>query len=199
MSVDEVRDRRAERFAATRREILDSAWELARRQGLIGISMRDLGTSVGMRAQSLYAYFPSKHAMYDAMFAEANGELLARLEVLGESDPVGRLRAHARAFVSFCADDPVRYQLLFQRTIPGFEPTPDSYAPAVGVEANARMTVAACGVTAPRAFDMWTAITSGVVAQQTSNEPGGGRWVGLLDDLIDMFLAHFASPEKAGI
>ena len=198
MSVVEVRDRRAERFAATRREILDAAWELVRRQGLVGISMRDLGSAVGMRAQSLYAYFPSKHAMYDAMFAEANVELLARLEGLGESDPVARLRAHARVFVRFCAEDPVRYQLLFQRTIPGFEPTPGSYAPAVAVEANARQTVTSCGATAPRAFDMWTAMTSGIVAQQTSNEPGGDRWVRLLDDLIDMFLAHFSQPEKVG-
>ena len=31
-----------------------------------------------MRAQSLYSYFPSKHAIYDAMFAQGNRELLDR-------------------------------------------------------------------------------------------------------------------------
>ena len=53
-----------------RREILDAAWELARSEGLVSFAMRDLGAAVGMRAQSLYAYFPSKNAIYDAMFAD---------------------------------------------------------------------------------------------------------------------------------
>ena len=80
MSVNEIRDRRAERFAATRREILDAAWRLARSEGLVSFSMRELGAAVGMRAQSFYAYFASKDAMYDAMFAEANLEILSRVQ-----------------------------------------------------------------------------------------------------------------------
>src|SRR5207253_10226190 len=74
-----LRDRRAERYTATRREILDAAWELVRAGGLASLTMRDLGTRVGMRAQSLYAYFPSKYAICDAMFDESNRELLRRL------------------------------------------------------------------------------------------------------------------------
>lgn len=191
MSVAEVRDRRAERFAATRREILDAAWELARSQGLVSFAMRDLGAAVGMRAQSLYAYFPSKNAIYDAMFDDGNRELLGRFTAVADADPVAALRAHARTFVEFCVQDPVRYQLLFQRTIPGFEPSPESYAVAVEALATARARVAACGATGVRAFDAWTALTGGLVAQQNANEPGGRRWVRLLDDLIDMYLSHF--------
>ena len=66
MSVMPPRDRRAERYAATRREILDAAWDLVRAGGLGSLAMRELGARVGMRAQSLYAYFPSKFAIYDA-------------------------------------------------------------------------------------------------------------------------------------
>src|SRR5207302_896759 len=62
-----LRDRRAERYTATRREILDAAWELVRAGGLASLTMRDLGTRVGMRAQSLYAYFPAKYAISAAM------------------------------------------------------------------------------------------------------------------------------------
>ena len=198
MSVDEVRDRRAERFAATRREILDAAWELAATEGLVGIAMRDLGAQVGMRAQSLYAYFPSKHAMYDAMFAEGNRELLARVQAIDEVDPEPCLRAHARVFVQFCVEHPARYQLLFQRTIPGFEPSPESYTTAVEVLAIARETLTACGVSSSRAFDAWTALGSGIAAQQNANEPGGRRWVRMLDDMIDMYLAHYrtAPPRR---
>ena len=132
MSVNPVRDRRAERNAATRAEILDAAWTLIRAQGLASLSLRELGASVGMRAQSLYVYFPSKLAIYDAMFAASNRELLNRVRSLAPTtDPVDHVRAHARLFLGFCVEDPVRYQLLFQRTIPGFEPSPESYAPAV--------------------------------------------------------------------
>jgi AcrR family transcriptional regulator len=74
------RDRRSERREETRKEILAEAWSLAREHGLAGISLRDLATRVGMRAPSLYSYFDSKAAIYDAMFAEGNAELLARIE-----------------------------------------------------------------------------------------------------------------------
>ena len=192
-----VRDRRAERYAATRQEILDAAWELVREQGLTALAMRDLGSRVGMRAQSLYAYFPSKHAIYDAMFAEANREILSRtLQLPPRSDPVRALKEQAHLYLQFCVEDPVRYQLLYQRTIPGFAPSPESYAPAVEALELARVALAACGVTTPRALDTWTALIAGLATQQNSNEPGGHRWVRLADDVIDMFLAH-RQPGKA--
>jgi AcrR family transcriptional regulator len=197
MSVVVPRDRRAERRAATRAEILDAAWELVRADGLGAVSMRDLGARVGMRAQSLYAYFPSKHAIYDAMFAAANHELLDRVTASPRaSDPVERLRRHARVFLEFCGEDPVRYQLLFQRTIPGFVPTAESYAPAVAVLDDARSALGACGITEPRAFDAWTAVTAGLAGQQNSNEPGGDRWVRLADEVIDMYLTHYRPADQ---
>ena len=194
MSAVVGRDRRAERFAATRLEILAAAWELARTEGLVGITMRDLGARVGMRAQSLYAYFPSKHAIYDAMFAAGNRELLGRTQVIVEADPVRRLRAHAHMFVQFCVEDPVRHQLLFQRTIPGFEPSSESYATAVEGLALSRAAVASCGVKGARAFDVWTALIGGLAAQQNANEPGGRRWVRLIDESTDMYLERYRTP-----
>lgn len=191
-------DRRARRTAATRREILDAAWELARRAGLTALSMRDLGTHVGMRAQSLYTYFPSKHSIYDAMFREANEELLARIRYDGvPRDPASGLQAQAAAFLSFCIEDQVRYQLLFQRTIPGFEPSDEAYAPALAVLDTARGALRACGVDAAGALDAWTALTAGLAAQQNANEPGGDRWVRLLGPLTEMFLGYFSNKAQA--
>src|SRR5204863_121458 len=42
-----------------------------------------------------------------------------------------RLRLVAKRFFDFCTADTARYQLMFQRVIPDFEPSPDSYALAV--------------------------------------------------------------------
>ena len=159
--------------------------------------MRDLGARVGMRAQSLYAYFPSKHAIYDAPFAAANHELLDRVTVSPPaSDPVEWLRRHARVFLDFCGEDPVRYQLLFQRTIPGFVPTAESYAPAVAVLDDARSALGACGITEPRGFDTWTAVTAGLAGQQNSNEPGGDRWVRLADEVIHMLPGDYRPADQ---
>jgi AcrR family transcriptional regulator len=192
MSAVRLRDRRAERYAATRREILDAAWELVRAEGLAALAMRDLGARVGMRAQSLYSYFPSKFAIYDAMFGDANRELWQRLSDIPAADePVAGLRAQTAVFLEFCVEDPVRYQLLFQRTIPGFEPSPDSFAPAIEILDFARRALRACGIQDATALDSWTAVTIGIAAQQNSNEPGGNRWVRRVDDITDMFLAYY--------
>jgi AcrR family transcriptional regulator len=191
--------RQSARVEATRREILDAAWTLVREEGLAALTMRELGARVGMRAQSLYGYFPSKHAIYDAMFGEANREPMDRWQAAaaaGPQDPEAVLRRRAYAFLEFCVADPVRHQLLFQRTIPGFEPSPDSYAPAVQGRAELDHWLRACGVEDPRAWDAWTALLAGLAAQQNANEPGGDRWVRLADEVIDMFLAHYSSrPE----
>ncbi len=198
MPVLPIRDRRAERFEATRREILDIAWELVRVDGLAGLSLRELGARVGLRAQSLYVYFPSKHAIYDAMFAEANRELLDRDRSVDlDADPVIALRQSARQFVDFCTEDLARYQLLFQRTIPGFEPSEESYSLAREVLDGGHRVLAGVGVTEPADVDLYTGLISGLVAQQNANEPGGDRWTRQLDRAIDMYLAEVAPRRLA--
>ena len=192
-----VRDRRAERREAARREILDAAWELVRAEGLAALAMRELGARVGMRAQSLYGYFPSKHAIFDAMFAEANQIIYERMSAIPASpDPADELREHARQYLAFCVEDPVRYQLLYQRTIPGFEPSAESYEIAIQTLQISRDRLRACGITSGRAQDAWTAVTGGLAAQQNANEPGGTRWVRLVDEITDMYLDRYrpASP-----
>jgi hypothetical protein len=42
-------------------------------------------------------------------------------------------------------------------------------------------------------MDAWIAIIVGLAAQQASNEPGGDRWLRLVDDVTDMYLAHYAA------
>jgi len=102
MVVEPIRDRRAERREATKAEILDAAWELVRAEGLAALSLRDLAHKVGMQAPSLYSYFDSKHAIYDAMFLQGNLELLDRYERLPEvDDATEEVRRSARTFVQF--------------------------------------------------------------------------------------------------
>lgn len=187
-----------ERRAETRRLILAAAWALCRERGLAELSLRELAARVGMRAPSLYSYFASKDSIYDAMFAEGQhqmGEALAFLptEHLTRAD----LREGARAFFGFCIDDPVRYQLMFQRTIPGFVPSPESYALAVQQMTEFTQRLATAGVTDQRHVDLWTGIIAGLTAQQLANDPGGDRWARLVDDAVDLFCDHVGIPADA--
>jgi AcrR family transcriptional regulator len=189
-----IRDRRAERRSQTRTEILAAAWETARTQGLAGLRLRDVAARVGMRAPSLYSYFDSKHAIYDAMFAQGWQEYRASAQALPvDDDPLAELRRGMRHFIDFCLVDPVRYQLLCQRTIPGFEPSAESYALAVAAMDALHHRLARIGVTDPAALDLLTAVGAGLVSQQVANEPGGDRWVRLVDRALDMFYAHVTS------
>ena len=125
------------------------------------------------------------------MFGQAAAEFAAHVAgPYDTDDPRSLLLANARRFVEFCTADVARYQLLFQHTIPGFEPSPESYAPAVRALAGARDVLALNGFTDPRQLDMWTALLNGLVDQQISNDLGGDRWIRLLDDFVTMFCNH---------
>lgn len=190
------RDRRAERKEGTRAEILDAAWVLVRADGLAALSLRDLARTVGMQAPSLYNYFDSKHAIYDAMYAQGAREFVEAepSDELGE--PLEGLKQLVHFFVEFCAADAARYLLLFQRTIPGFEPSAESFAISEGSLERLGERMAACGITNPAAVDLFTAIGTGLADQQLSNDPGGDRWIRLIDDAVEMFYDHMTKKRK---
>ncbi len=152
-----------------------------------------------MQAPSLYSYFDSKHAIYDAMYAEGSRDFVERqalLEFTGK--PLQDLKTGMRSFVAFCTEDPVRYQLLFQRTIPGFEPSSESFALSIeGLEAT-RTRLAGMGFTDQASLDLLTAIGTGITDQQISNDPGGERWVRLVDEAMEMFFKHATERNKRG-
>lgn len=192
------RDRPVDRRRAqTRQEILEAAWHLCREHGLAGLSIRELASRVGLRAPSVYSYFASKDAIYDAMFAQGQLDLAEHLAFLPEHNITREdIRAAARAFFEFCTSDPTRYQLLFQRTLPGFEPSPESYALAVAHLERTARGLKEAGVTDPRHLDLWTAVLTGLTDQQISNDPGGDRWARLLDETIDLLCDHTVAPTR---
>jgi AcrR family transcriptional regulator len=201
MSGKANRDRRSERRQETQREIVHASWEVVREHGLAGLSMRDLGDRVGMRAQSIYSYFASKHEIYDAMFLEGYQAFAVWMDAAVDddeiaSDPIGATRAATRAFVEFCTSDPVRYQLLFQRTIPDFTPSPEAYAVALETYDQMGRRLAAIGVRDQASLDLWTAVLTGITDQQISNDPGGTRWTRLVDRAVDMLIAESRSNES---
>jgi AcrR family transcriptional regulator len=184
-------DWREGRRRSAREAIIDAAWSLVAEEGLAGLSLRDLARRAGITTPTIYSYFDSKNAIYDSMFAQAAAQFAERIaEPFGDLDPLELLVAGVRRFAAFCTSDPARYQLLFQHPLPGFEPSPESYAPAVEALAHAQGWLARNGITEAHHLDLFTALVTGLVDQQISNDPGGNRWTRLIDESMAMFVAH---------
>jgi AcrR family transcriptional regulator len=189
-------DWRATRRAAATADIVEAAWELAREHGLSGLSLRDLARQLGMAAPSLYSYFDSKHALYDAMFADGYRAFLALEPPADGPDLRTVLQSGCELWVGFAIEDPVRFQLLNQRVIPGFEPSPESYALAVQAYQRTAAPLLAIADLSQEDFDLVSAFVGGLVNQQLANDPGGDRWVRLLDDVVDLLLPRLQSKTK---
>jgi AcrR family transcriptional regulator len=180
-----VAQRRHAKVAA----LVAAAWKLAGEEGFGGLSLHGLARAVGMRQPSLYEYFESKDALYDAMFADGNRQLLERLDAANlPRDPRLALKKYLRTFMAFGLEDPARSELLFQRHIPGFVPSPESYALAEQALARLGRLAHAAGVTDPGDIDCIVAVTAGLMEAQLSNDPGGNRWSRHLNRLVDLLV-----------
>lgn len=192
-----VPDRRRERHLAKRRTIIDAAWALARDEGLAGLSLRELARRVGLRQPSLYSYFESKLDLYDAMFEQGNQLLVDRMLALDlPDDPRKALKVFAREFLEFDIENPPRSELMLQRTIPGFEPSPEAYAVAVKFDEFAWDVLRRAGVRSRAQRDVFAALISGLGSAQRANDPGGQRWVRNVDWTVDMFLREVDRQAK---
>jgi AcrR family transcriptional regulator len=191
--IGKTAQRREERVAG----IVEAAWALAREHGIGGLSLHALARAVGIRQPSLYEYFDSKHALYDAMFADGNRALLERVDAVElPDDRRAAVKAFMRAFVDFAVEDIARSDLLFHRPIPGFEPSAESYGIAEQVLRRATDVLHAAAVDAPDDVDCFVAMIGGIVETQIANDPGGDRWTRHLDRLIDLYLDEFAHREE---
>jgi AcrR family transcriptional regulator len=184
-----VQSKVALRREARAAEIVACAWKLARQQGVAGLSLHSLAREVGIRQPSLYEYFESKHALYDAMFADGNRQLLAGLDALTlPKDPRAALKKFMITFTSLALEDSARFDLLFHRPVPGFEPSEASYALAQEVLGRCVALVRAAGVGQQGDVDCVVAVVAGLMEAQLSNEPAGNRWIRHLNRLIDLLV-----------
>jgi AcrR family transcriptional regulator len=208
MSTAAVPDRRTRRRQETIEEILDVAIELMEAEGVPALSLSAVARRLGMRPPSLYQYFPSKMAIYDALFQRGAEQFLAaQRDAIAGAATEDVLELHligTTAFARWCMQNPVYTQLLFWRTVPGFEPSPEAFAPAQEALGDLRKHLQAAvdaGRLHPDAASddglaLLTSITAGVLSQQMANEPDApfeeGRFTRLLPVVVEMFYQHYA-------
>lgn len=207
-------DRRQRRRLETIEEVLDHAARIMADEGVAGLSLGEIARRMGIRPPSLYVYFPSKHALYDALFARGWRLLFASMRAYDEAHPAVEddlaailLRAGDH-FARWSLDNRAYAQLLFWRPVPGFRPSGSAYEPAVAVydHSLARMRelqhrgLIRADVDVADVLRDWTVLISGVVSQQLANAPDesydGGRFTTALPGLTAMFAGHYGTPTR---
>lgn len=198
--------RRLLRRQRTIEEALDTAVVIMEETGVGGLSMSEIARRLGMRQPSLYKYFPSLHAVYDALFARGVERTGAAIQAAVGDGPRGvvTIRAAARALVRWAVENPALAQLLYWRPVPGFAPAAATFAAserqldalraafAAAVRAGELHPDAASG----DAARLFTIVLSGIVSQQMANDPGADYGTGMFTRLteagLDMFFARYA-------
>lgn len=207
-----VLDRRAKRRQATIEEILDIAEEVMAEEGVNGLSLAEVARRLGVQPPSLYKYFPSLMAVYDAVFQRAQR---AHLDIIrramdGEEPGLPALRAGLEAACRWGVAHAPAAQLLFWRPVPNFEPSAESMAPSVEMVGLQRRALADAvvakqlgpGADTDEALYLVSVLVSGIVGQAMANDPdlpwGEGRFTPLFPKLMEILPALYPPGPGAG-
>jgi AcrR family transcriptional regulator len=187
-------------------EALDHAVALMAADGVGALTVSEVARRMGIRGPSLYKYFPSRHAIYDALFARGLALEQAAVADAVEGTPPGtpRIRAGGAAVVRWAVEHPALAQLLHWRPVPGFAPSPAVFAAGVADMTDVRAEFAeavrlgqlAATADSDDAVRLYTVVLSGLVSQQLANQPGvpfaDGVFSRLTDAALEQFLSAYA-------
>jgi AcrR family transcriptional regulator len=202
-------DRRARRRQQTIQEILQVAMQVMAEEGVAGLSLSEVARRMGIQPPSLYKYFPSKLALYDALFQRGATEVLTTFRAAAAKAEPGwaALLAGMQAVMRLALDHQVVAQLLTWRPVPGFVPSPQAYTPAVGFVQEVRRLLQAAvdrGQLHPDAASeegeaLLSVLATGVTSQQLANQPSAtweqGRFTRLTPRVLELFRCAYP-PER---
>lgn len=194
-------DRRRRRRQESLDEILRIAVDVMAENGVAALSLSEVARRMGIRPPSIYKYFPSKLAVYDALFGRTSEHLrdLFREEAAAAEPGLPALSAGFVALGRYMMDNPVLAQLVNWRPVPGFEPSAEAFAPNREYVDEIRAVVATAvelGQLHPAAAEekglaVLSILATGAMTQQLANEPDAtletGRFTSLFPDLLELF------------
>lgn len=111
-----------------RAELLAAAARLLAAEGPGALTVRRIAAEAGCSTMGVYSRFGGKDGIVDALFIDGFRGLEAAMAAAtpGTGDPADELLACGRAYRRFALDHPTSYAVMFERAIPGFEPSDDA-------------------------------------------------------------------------
>lgn len=103
----------------TAEAVLLKAREMIEQDGVDGLSLHRLAAALGVKAPSLYRYYPSKIDLLRVVNQQTTRELVAAMRRAAESSskPKGRVRAMMSAYRAYAHAHPALYGLAFTNTV----------------------------------------------------------------------------------
>jgi AcrR family transcriptional regulator len=198
-------DRRARRRQETIEEILGIAAEVMTEEGVNGLSLAEVARRLGVQPPSIYKYFPSLMAIYDALFRRGQVEHLEvmRQAMAGAEPGLDALTAGLEASGRWALANRATAQLMFWRPVPNFEPSAEAFAPSIEMVSLQRAALAdavAAGQLGPEADSeeavyVVSTLIVGVLSQAMANEPdlewGQGRFTPTFPKLMKLLAAAY--------
>lgn len=169
-------------------------------EGVNGLSLSEVARRLGVQPPSIYKYFPSLLAVYDALFERGQRENLAvlRAAVAGASPGLDALTRGLEASGRWALENVALAQLLFWRPVPSFHASEAAMEPSIEMVAllrGALTDAVRAGELGPEADTdeallLLSMLTSGAVTQTFANEPGvrwgEGRFTALFGRLLEL-------------
>ncbi len=97
----------------TRESVVGAARAHIVERGLESISLRQIGASLGVTAPALYAYVTDKRDLLRGVAESAFQELLTRFDAVRETEPLTRMRALSRVYITFALENPELFRTMF--------------------------------------------------------------------------------------
>lgn len=177
-------------------------------EGVNGLSLAEVARRLGVQPPSLYKYFPSLMAVYDAIFLRGQLEHLEVMrQAMTDAEPgLAALTAGLEASGRWALANRATAQLLFWRPVPSFEPSSGAFAPSVEMVALQRAAMADAvaagqlgrGADSDEAVYLVSILIVGVLSQAMANEPdlewGKGRFTSTFPKLMKLLVAAYPIP-----
>ncbi|HEV7136775.1 MAG TPA: TetR/AcrR family transcriptional regulator [Steroidobacteraceae bacterium] len=123
----------------TRDRILTAARKAFDRNGLEGLSLRDIAAKVGITPMAIYRHFASKEALVDALVLDALEDWSARVAALPAAAGVAKVEQIGEAFLDFAVREPRRFEAAFLLPSRNARRYPDDFAAGRSPAANVNL------------------------------------------------------------
>lgn len=203
-------DRRRHNREEVINAILETSRAIIREHGAAGLNLNEVARQLKMKTPSLYEYFPSKMAIYDALFRRGIHLFRQRMEQNPRENVSlwDRVRLTMDAYMTFAYENPELYQIIFERPIPGFIPSEEGMRECMaalaylndGLSQAMEAGTIKTEVTLEQAYSLVSALMHGLTALHIANEPqlpvGSGRFGSLIPAAVEVLRAAWASERS---
>jgi AcrR family transcriptional regulator len=190
---------------AVRGALLRAAHDLLASEGPVALTVRRIATVAGVSTMNVYSRFGGKDGVVDALFVDGFRRMADQMAAgPATDDPLADLRECGQAYRRFARENPTYYELMFDRPIAEFVPSPEAQTEALGalgrVVERVQRAMDAGVLRAGDPFEVATALwacdhgLASLAAKTAVVEEQMFDWDRVAQLALDAMLAGFAAP-----